>query len=137
MDELFSKRLSELISNSNSTLDKVEEYVGKTNATISRYASGEIKGVKRSTIVKLASFFNVSPAWLAGFSDDKYEGIDIPFNIKLNEEIIHQYGSSSIELLNNYKKLNDLGKQKVEETAEECTAFPKYTEKKQNHEANG
>ncbi len=73
MEELFSKRLSELISNSNYTLDKIEEYVGKTNATISRYASGEITGVKRSTIAKLANFFQVSPAWLAGFSDTKYE----------------------------------------------------------------
>ena len=73
MDELFSKRLNELISNSNYTLDTIEEYVGKTNATISRYASGEITGVKRSIILKLANFFNVSPAWLAGFSDEKYE----------------------------------------------------------------
>lgn len=73
MEELFSKRLSELISNSNYTLDKIEEYVGKTNATISRYASGEITGVKRDTIAKLANFFQVSPAWLAGFSDIKYE----------------------------------------------------------------
>lgn len=73
MDELFSKRLSELINNSNYTLDKIEEHVGKTNATISRYASGEITGVKRSTIVKLADFFKVSPAWLAGFSDKKYD----------------------------------------------------------------
>jgi len=72
MDELFAKRLSELINNSNYTLDKIEENVGKTNATISRYASGEIKGVKRSTIVKLANFFNVSPAWLAG--EDKKLG---------------------------------------------------------------
>ena len=73
MDELFSKRLSELINNSNYTLDEIEEYVGKTNATISRYASGEITGVKRSTIAKLADFFKVSPAWLAGFSDKKYD----------------------------------------------------------------
>lgn len=76
MDELFSKRLSELINNNNYTLDKIEEYVGKTNATISRYASGEITGVKRSTIVKLADFFKVSPAWLAGFTDQKYDDFD-------------------------------------------------------------
>ncbi|MBP3463828.1 MAG: helix-turn-helix domain-containing protein [Clostridia bacterium] len=73
MEELFSKRLNELISNSNYTLDEIEKYVGKTNATISRYASGEITGVKRSTIVKLANFFNVSPSWLAGFTDEKYD----------------------------------------------------------------
>lgn len=72
MEELFSQRLSELIKNSNYVLADMEECVGKKAATISRYASGEIKGVKRDTIVKLANFFGVSSAWLAGLSDDKY-----------------------------------------------------------------
>lgn len=71
-DKLFSERLSELIKNSNHILNDIEEVVGKKSATISRYASGEITGVKRSTIVKLADFFSVSPAWLAGLSDEKY-----------------------------------------------------------------
>jgi len=72
MDELFSQRLSELIKGSNYILSDMEESVGKKAATISRYATGEIKGVKRSTIVKLADFFNVNPAWLAGLSEEKY-----------------------------------------------------------------
>lgn len=72
MDELFSERLTELIKSSNYILSDMEEAVGKKAATISRYASGEIKGVKRSTIVKLAEFFGVSPAWLSGLSDEKY-----------------------------------------------------------------
>lgn len=72
LDILFAERLSELIHNSNYILSDMEEAVGKTSATISRYASGEITGVKRSTIVKLANFFKVSPAWLAGLSNEKY-----------------------------------------------------------------
>lgn len=72
LDILFAERLSELIHGSNYILSDMEESVGKTSATISRYASGEITGVKRSTIVKIANFFNVSPAWLAGLSDEKY-----------------------------------------------------------------
>lgn len=72
MDELFSKRLTELINKSNHTLDDIAEAAGKKAATISRYASGEIKGVKRSTIISLANFFGVSPAWLAGLSNEKY-----------------------------------------------------------------
>ena len=72
MEELFAQRLSQLIRNSNYILTDMEEAVGKKAATISRYASGEIKGVKRDTIVKLADFFNVSPAWLAGLSNEKY-----------------------------------------------------------------
>lgn len=77
MEELFAKRLSELIKNSSYTLTDMEESVGKKAATISRYASGEIKGVKRDTIVKLADFFNVSSAWLAGLSDEKYQNTKI------------------------------------------------------------
>lgn len=72
MDELFSKRLTELINNSNHTLDDIANAIGKRAATVSRYASGEIKGVKRSTIISLANFFGVSPAWLAGLSNEKY-----------------------------------------------------------------
>lgn len=77
MEELFAKRLTELIKNSNYILADMEESVGKKAATISRYASGEIKGVKRDTIVKIANFFNVSPAWLAGLSDEKYQNTKI------------------------------------------------------------
>lgn len=72
MDELFSKRLTELINSSSHTLDDIAEAIGKKAATVSRYASGEIKGVKRSTIISLANFFGVSPAWLAGLSNEKY-----------------------------------------------------------------
>lgn len=72
LDTLFAERLSDLIHNSSYILSDMEETVGKTSATISRYATGEITGVKRSTIVKLANFFHVNPAWLAGLSDEKY-----------------------------------------------------------------
>ena len=72
MDELFSIRLTELIKSGSHTLDDIAEVTGKKAATISRYASGEIKGVKRSTIMSIAKFFGVSPAWLAGLSNEKY-----------------------------------------------------------------
>lgn len=77
LDNIFSERLSDLIQNSNYILSDMEETVGKTSATISRYASGEITGVKRSTIYKLANFFGVSPAWLAGLSNEKYQKTDV------------------------------------------------------------
>ncbi len=91
MDELFSIRLTELINNSNHTLDDIAEAAGKKAATISRYASGEIKGVKRSTIISLANFFGVSPAWLAGLSNEKYNNnkiTKIPVLSKINNSNI-------------------------------------------------
>ena len=33
------------------------------------------KDAKISTIINIANYFNVSPEWLAGFTDDKYFNI--------------------------------------------------------------
>ena len=73
MDDIFSQRLTELIKSGNYTLDHIADVVGKRAATISRYASGEIKGVKRSTISSIANLYGVSASWLAGLSDEKYD----------------------------------------------------------------
>lgn len=127
MDELFSQRLSELIKNSDYILSDMEETVGKKAATISRYASGEIKGVKRSTIVKLANFFNVNPAWLAGLSDDKY--IQKINSSQFILDIDNKYGNNSSKLLTYYKKLNSLGQEKAIENVKDLTEISKYTEK--------
>ena len=127
MEELFAKRLTELIKNSNYILADMEEAVGKKGATISRYASGEIKGVKRETIVKLANFFNVSPAWLAGLSDEKY--------IIKNENNNFKYDKYYENLIANYSKLNNLGKQTVNVKRKDLTEIPKYTEKNESQDA--
>ena len=113
MDELFSIRLTELIKSGSHTLDDIAEVTGKKAATISRYASGEIKGVKRSTIMSIAKFFGVSPAWLAGLSNEKYNTkttripvlskIDIS-NILAPENIIDYI---SIKINNNWSDLEN------------------------------
>ena len=72
-EELFISRFSELIKSNNYTLEEIGNAIGiKSKSTISKYLSGNIKNIKRSQIIKLANFFNVSPAWLAGFSNEKY-----------------------------------------------------------------
>lgn len=130
MDELFSKRLTELIKNSNYILNDMEESVGKKAATISRYATGEIQGVKRSTIVKLADFFGVNPAWLAGLSDDKY--VNDVNSSQMDAYIEEQYGSKATNLLDYYNQLNYIGKEKALENTKDLTKIQEYTEKKTN-----
>ncbi|MEQ6355950.1 XRE family transcriptional regulator [Lysinibacillus sp. M3] len=49
------------------TLIEVAEKLGKTEATIQRYESGNIKNLKNDTIEELANVFNVSPAHLMGW----------------------------------------------------------------------
>lgn len=72
-EQLFIQRFSELANNGNYTLEEIGKQIGiKSKSTISKYLSGNIKNVKRNHIVKLAELFNVSAAWLAGLSEDKY-----------------------------------------------------------------
>ena len=130
MDELFSQRLTELIKNSNYVLNDMEEHIGKKAATISRYASGEIQGVKRSTIVKIADFFGVSPAWLAGLSDEKYK--TDKDSIQFTSALENIYGPGCNNLLSCYKQLNDFGKEKALENIKDLTKIQEYTEKKTN-----
>lgn len=81
MDKIFIKRLEKLIKESKLTYDEIAEQLGfKSKGTISKYANGKIVNIGPSGIYKLATFFEVSPAWLAGFTDDKY------YNVKSPEE---------------------------------------------------
>lgn len=72
-EKLFSERFSELVNSNKYTLEEIGFKIGiKSKGTISKFMSGEIKNVKRSHVVNIANLFGVSPAWLAGLSDEKF-----------------------------------------------------------------
>ena len=76
MDEIFANRLEELIKTSSLTYEELAKQLGfKSKGTICKYANGKILKIGPTGIAKIASFFNVSPSWLAGFTDDKYYNI--------------------------------------------------------------
>ena len=73
MDEIFIERVQELIKNSKIKYEDLAKQLDfKSKGTISKYANGKIVKIGPTGIAKIADFFHVSPAWLAGFSDDKY-----------------------------------------------------------------
>jgi repressor LexA len=63
--DLFGKRLAEVMSENNDTTYSLGEYLGLTNATISRYTTGDI-APKIPTIQAIAEKYGVDPAWLIG-----------------------------------------------------------------------
>lgn len=73
MDELFAKRLKQLKKESKLTYEELAKELGfKSRSTICKYANGQISNIGPSGIAKIANFFQVSPSWLAGFTDDRY-----------------------------------------------------------------
>lgn len=97
-EKIFAERFTELIKNSNLTLDEIAKQIGlKSKGTISKYASGNIKNIKLSLIIKIANLFNVSPIWLYGLSDEKF--------VKSDEA---ENNSTKIPLIDNIHDFNNI-----------------------------
>ena len=100
---------------------KVQYYVGKI---------GETGKIKFPIIEILANYYNVNPVWLMGY--------DVPMEREHTLNINNvQYDENTLRHIENYNKLNDLGKQTADIYVEDLTTIPKYTEKKEDFQANG
>lgn len=63
------ERIREIRELRNLTLKEVAESLGKTEATVQRYESGNIN-IKNDTLAEIASILDVSPAYLMGWISD-------------------------------------------------------------------
>lgn len=66
----IGKRLKQIRLKKNLTLAEVGEKINKTEATMQRYESGNIKNLKADTIEELSKVYNVSPAYIMGWENE-------------------------------------------------------------------
>lgn len=105
------------------TLQQLADILGCSQQNISQYESGK-RTPKLETLQKMAAALEVSLFDLV----DKEELINTKSRIKRQIEngTISMLPSS---LLDNYSKLNDIGKHEAEKRVEELTEIPRYTQK--------
>ena len=65
----FSERMKYARESKKITLKELGKKIGKTEATVQRYESGEIKNLKNDTVEAIADALQVSPAYLMGWDD--------------------------------------------------------------------
>jgi len=65
----FKERLKTAREKRSMTLAELGEKINKTEATVQRYESGNIKNLKNDTIEAIAKALRVNPAYLMGWSD--------------------------------------------------------------------
>ena len=53
------------------TMKDVAKALGVSEATVSRYESGEIKNIKYETIIKLSEILHCTPSYLLGWDENK------------------------------------------------------------------
>ena len=102
---IFSERFRKLINESNYSYEEIAQALGlHSKGTISKYSSGKIKNINISMIMKISTFFNISPAWLMGFTDNKYHSIkEKEQKPKIYEEICQGINTKK-EILKNEDK---------------------------------
>lgn len=113
MQDIFIKRLVELMEEKNINQLELSKLVGTTNVTISRYISGQRKP-RLEIIAKIAEILNTSIDYLLGFSDIKNFTTSKSSNLlKLQNTL------KSLGLLNSNYELADSQIQIIEKLIEE------------------
>ncbi|MEG1412781.1 MAG: helix-turn-helix transcriptional regulator [Oscillospiraceae bacterium] len=97
------------------TMRELAEKVGVSEATVSRWESGEISNMKQSGIVALAKVLDLSPSVIMGWDEDAQN--PMPTYYLEQEEL----------LLTNFRKLNNTGKRKVAEYVSDLLVNEEYT----------
>ncbi|MGZ2417161.1 transcriptional regulator with XRE-family HTH domain [Staphylococcus caledonicus] len=73
----FSKRMKQSREKRGITLAELGRKIGKTEATVQRYESGNIKNLKNDTIESIANALNVNPAYLMGWIDEDKDNDEV------------------------------------------------------------
>lgn len=69
----LGERLKQLRLEKGLTQEQLGKIVGLQKQAIWKYENGNVKNMKASSIKTLAEFFNVSPSYLMGYSDQRIE----------------------------------------------------------------
>lgn len=106
----------------NLTMLQVAKKTGVSEATVSRWESGDIANMKRDKIVALANALQVSPAFIMGWEEESNN------KTKSSKSNCVNLTSDEKNLLDNYSQLNNDGKDKAQEYVSDLTTMDKYTE---------
>lgn len=124
-------KIKELRKQNGWTQEELGEKLGVKKAAIQKYEKGEIVNLKLATIKKLCEIFDVPPGRLifpeAEELDKKFNSRELSFEVKVIEDIEAMYGMQALEMICNFTKLNDKGKDQALEMIEDMSSLEKYT----------
>lgn len=101
------------------TYEELGKLVGVGKSTVRKWETGMIENMRRDNIVALSKALNISPSVIMGWtSDEEFKSTTLS-----DKETI---------LINNYNKLNNLGKDKLIDYSNDLVETPKYVDIENN-----
>lgn len=104
-------RIKELRTLAEMSQEELGRRVGVQRAAINKYEKGTVENIPIHTIEKIAQVFDVSPTYIVGWSGDC--GNPLAMEVKIIQGVKHFFGSDSVDVLETYTTLNEVGKQRV------------------------
>ena len=95
------------------TQEQLGEVIGVQKSAIRKYESGMVENIPRSSIVKMAEIFGVSPAYLMGWQENTPVERDLDEGKRLWLKIYDEANEETKELF--VKMINDFEKLPVDE----------------------
>ncbi len=109
------------------TQKKLGELAGSSEAMIRQYELG-LRNPKIETIEKIADALSVKVLDIMGFTyfDENFDPERRSKEVQLIEDLELYFGKPSVELLQNFMRLNDVGRKKVIEYSDDLAFLPIY-----------
>ena len=123
-------KIKELRKRKGWTQEELGKKIGVKKSAVQKYEKGEIVNLKLATIKKLCHVFQIQPGQLifpaADEFDKKFDSNRLSFEVKVIENIEILYGSQTLEMIYNFVKLNDEGKDHALIIIEDLALLEKY-----------
>lgn len=105
----------------NLTYEELGNMIGVGKSTVRKWETGMIENIRRDNIVALAKALNISPALIMGWDIKEDENVDVDIQVLKQNELI-----------NEFNKLNSIGKEEALKRVAELTEINKYIENTYN-----
>jgi len=96
--EKMGERIKRLRLSNGLTQEELGNRIGLKRAAINKYEKGNVENMKRSTIEKLSSLFNVTPSYLMALDDNTSDILPIYNKLKPDrQEKVYKYAKNELE----------------------------------------
>ena len=107
----LGEKIKELRSLSNLSQAELGRRVGVQRAAIQKYEKGTVDNIPIKTLEKIARVLDVSPAYLTGWGEESANPLAV--EVRVLQGVSHFYGEDAVDLLEDFSKLNPVGRKRV------------------------
>lgn len=107
----MGERIEKLRLEHDMTLEELGAHLGVKKGAIYKYQVGEVENIPRSSVVKMAALFNVTPEYILAFSDDEKMGYMSDSMIR--EYLTKQYGEETVRFFEKFSSMTEENRTKL------------------------